>query len=295
MNIKEILESLNLIYFEFNTKKNIIYKDINYSNSTSHMEMIKITYHLSKKNIPFRVLKDKSISLSTENSTIKGAISMLTENLKNFNHNIFLLNDKKVKWAKNIPLFKIVPINKKINLSNFDAIIFTSKNAVNSINKINPDWKKIPSYVISEQTAKLVKDLNGKVEFMSKTKHGNEFAYEMIELLKGKNVLYLRGKEIVSDLITILKDNDINCNDEIVYENCFNEDVKKIKIPKNSKIIFTSPSTINYFFKTFSWDKSYKAISIGNTTAQHFPENIKPYIADITSFKSCVEKALEIA
>ena len=295
MNIKKIIDSLNLIYYEYNDKKNILERDLNYSNVFSQREFIRITYYLTKNNIPFTVLKDKFISFSQTNFNIEGLFSMITENIKNKTQNIFLLNDKKVKWAKNIPLFTIVPVNKEISLSNIDIIIFTSKNAITSINKINPDWKKIPSYVISEQTAKLVKDLNGKVEFISKTKHGNEFAYEMIELLKGKKVLYLRGKEIVSDLITILRDNGIDCKDEIVYENCFNEEIKKIKIPKNSKIIFTSPSTIKHFFKTFSWDESYKAISIGRTTAEYFPENINPYIADNTSFKSCVDKALEIA
>lgn len=106
--------------------------------------------------------------------------------------------------------------------------------------------------------------------------------------------MYLRGKDIVSNFITILNNNEVNCLDEIIYENKFNESVQKKKIPKNSKIIFTSPSTVKYFFKIFSWDESYTAISIGKTTAQYFPESIKPIIADNTSFKACVDKALSI-
>ena len=295
MDITKIIDSLNLIYYEYNSKKKILERDLNYSNEFSQKEFIKITYYLTKKNISFEVLKDKSISFNDTSFNIEGLFSIITENIKNQTQNIFLLNDKKVKWAKNIPLFKIVPIDNKIDLTIYDAIIITSKNAIETIDSLNKEWKNIPSYVISEQTAKLVKDFNGKLEYVSKTKHGNEFAYEILEKLKNKKVLYLRGKEIVSDLIEILKENSIDCDDEIIYENCFNESVKKIKIPKNSKIIFTAPSTVEYFFKVFSWDDSYTAISIGNTTAKYFPDNIKPIIADNTSFKACVDKALELA
>ena len=89
---------------------------------------------------------------------MKGYFSTFLENIKNSNKDIYLLNDKKVKWAKNI------------SLNNYDVIIFTSKNAIEAIDYINKDWKKIPSYVISEQTAKLVKDLNGNLDYISKTK-----------------------------------------------------------------------------------------------------------------------------
>jgi len=294
MNINKIIDSLGLIYYEYDSQNNILIRDENYSNYYSESEFFKITYYLSKYHIAFNVLKSKSIQLSEKKFEFKNYLLKLLENMKNAKKNIFLLNDKKVKWAKNIPLFNIVYTRDTINLKNYDALIFTSKNAINAVDLINKDWKNIPAYVMSEQTAKLLKDLNGKLEYISKTKHGNEFAYEIVEKLKGKRVLYLRGKEIVSDLINILQKNSIECIDEIVYENRFNENVKKRKIPKNSKIIFTSPSTIKYFFKVFTWDESYTAISIGKTTAQYFPKNIKPLIAKDTSFTSCVSTALSI-
>lgn len=295
INILELINSLNLIYYTYDSKKNMLIKDANYSNRYTQLEFFKLTYHLSQKNIFFTVLEDKSIKLSKTNFNIKGYLAMLLENVQNNHKNIFLLNDKKVKWAKNIPLFKITYTPKDINFEDYDAVIFTSKNAISAIDFINKDWKKIPAYTISEQTAKLVKDLDGSLEYVSKTKHGDEFAYEIAKKLQGKKVLYLRGKDIVSDLINILNNNKIDCSSEIIYENKFNKDVKKEKLPKGSKIIFSSPSTIKYFFKVFSWDDSYTAISIGKTTAKYFPSDIKPIIANNTSFQSCVEKALEIS
>ena len=295
MKIKEIINSLNLIYYEFDKNKNMLIKDTNYTNKYTKLEFFKITYYLTKKNIIFNVLKDKTIQILDSKFVAKSHFSTFFDNLKNSQKNIFLLNDKKVKWAKNIPLFKIVYKKRTLNLKNYDALIFTSKNAINAIESMNKDWKKIPSYVISEQTAKLVKNLDGNLEYFSKTRHGDEFAYEICDKLKAKKVLYIRGKEIISDLIDILENNDVICDDEIVYENQFNKEVKKKRIPKNSKIIFTSPSTIKYFFKVFSWNDSYTAISIGKTTAKYFPKNIKPIISENTSFKACVDKALSLS
>ena len=296
IHIKDLIESLDLIFYEFDSKKNSLIKDVNYTNKHTKLEFFKITYYLSKERIPFNVNKDKTITFNETNFSIKENFKIFIENIKNNCENIFLLNDTKVQWAKNLPLFKITYIKKEIDFNKYDAIVFTSKNAIKAVNSYNKNWKKIPSYVISEQTAKLVKDLDAKLEYVSKTRHGNEFAYEILNLLKGKKVLYLRGRDIVSNFLEIMKENSIDCKDEIVYENNFNEEIKKIKIPKNSKIIFTSPSTVEYFFKVFTWDKTYKAISIGKTTARYFPKDkdIEVFISDNTSFKACVDKALEI-
>lgn len=294
MNIKKMIDSLNLVYYEYDSTKKLLRKDENYTNRYTDLEFFKITYYLSKYHIAFNVLKNKSIILSEKKFEFKNYLLKLLENMKNAKQNIFLLNDKKVRWAQNIPLFKIVYKTTSIDLKKYDALLFTSKNGIKAIDSFNKDWKKIPAYVMSQQSAKLLKDMNGKLEYISKTKHGNEFAYELVEKLQGKKVLYLRGKELVSDLINILKTNEIECKDEVIYENIFNKEVKKRKIPSGSKIIFTSPSTIKYFFRVFTWDDSYTAISIGKTTAKYFPENISPIIADDTSFHSCVSKALSI-
>lgn len=294
MYIKEVIDSLDLLYYAYNSEKNSLIKDVNYSNKYTESEFFKLTYDLSKKHILFEVLKDKTIKFSKHESKLKEYCSTIVENMHHRHQNIFLLNDKKVKWAKNISLFKIVYSTENINLDPYDALIFTSKNAIGAIDSLNHAWKKIPAYVISEQTGKLVKDLNGNLEYFSKARHGDEFAHEIFAQLKGKKVLYLRGKEIASNLQMILQEKQIDCSDKIVYQNIFNESVKKIKIPKNSKIIFTSPSTIKYFFQVFSWDDSYTAISIGKTTAKYFPNYITPIMADNTSFQACVDKALSL-
>ena len=208
--------------------------------------------------------------------------------------NIYILSDKKIQGAKNLPVFEINFIRQNIDFKNFDALIFTSKNAIYSIDSFDDKWKDIPSFAIAPQTAKIIKQLNGNLQFVGKKNHGNEFALELIELLKNKTVLYLRGSKIVSKLVDILNDNNIKCEEVIIYETICKKLPKNTVLPKNSTIIFSSPSTIKCFLDNLSWDQSYKAISIGKTTASYFPSYIAPTISDTTSLQSCVKKALEI-
>lgn len=207
---------------------------------------------------------------------------------------IYVLSDKKVKGAKNLPVFKIEFIKEDIDLSDYDALIFTSKNAISSIDSFNKEWKNLPSYAIAPQTAKIIQDLGGKLEFVSSKKIGDEFAMELIKPLKNKKVLYLRGTKVVSNLVEILNSHQIVCDEKIVYKTVCKKFENKTKLHRNSVIIFSSPSTIKCFLENFLWDESFKAIAIGKTTAKYFPPHIVPEISDDTSLASCVKKALEI-
>ncbi|MEA2019139.1 MAG: uroporphyrinogen-III synthase [Campylobacterota bacterium] len=202
---------------------------------------------------------------------------------------IYILSDKKIDGAINLPVFKINYIKQYIDFSSYDALIFTSKNALYSLEYHNENWKTIPSYAIAPMTANIIKELDGNLVFTGVTNHGNQFALEIQEKLKGKKVLYLRGSKVVSNLIDTLQ-----CDEKIVYESICKKNNQNLKPPKDSIIIFSSPSTIKCFLDNFDWDKSYKAISIGKTTAKYFPNYIKPIISDNTSLKSCVEKSKEL-
>ncbi|XPV68404.1 MAG: uroporphyrinogen-III synthase [Halarcobacter sp.] len=292
----KLLNKLNLIYYRYDKQKNSLVLDEE-PNEHSYKELIKITFMLSKYKVTFNVNNDKSISLFASSSiffTLSKYFNELIENFRNRNSNIYILSDKKVKWAKNLPLFKIELIPQDIDFSSYDAIIFTSKNGVHSLNKFNSKWKNIPAYVIAPQTAKVLKQLKGTLAFVGKTNHGDEFAYELIKELKNKKVLYIRAEEIVSNFTKILNDNGVVCEEKIVYRTVHKNFKEKIDLPKNSTIIFSSPSTIKCFFKNIKWQESFKIISIGKTTAKYLPSYVSYDIADTTSLEACVRKAIEI-
>ncbi|WP_309498385.1 hypothetical protein [Sulfurovum sp.] len=68
--IEKILDSLNLIYYEYNAKTHTLEPDKNWSNDVIYFELINITHALSAHKIPFYINQDKSIVISDSNSQI---------------------------------------------------------------------------------------------------------------------------------------------------------------------------------------------------------------------------------
>lgn len=294
--IEDILNKLDLVYYEYDLKKQILFLDKNSNKKYYSMELTKITFYLSKNNIKFYVNNDKDIFLNKENQFIvflKKIYEYIFLKIKNINHDIYILNDKKIKGAKNLPLFDIKHLKTNIDFSLYDALIFTSKNAIISINKTNKLWRNLPSYVIAAQSAKVLKQCAGKLKFLSKTHHGDEFAHEIKNELLNKKVLYLRGDKTVSNICSILNKHGVSCEEIIVYENK-KIVYKHIDFKKNSTFIFSSPSSISYFLDNFEWKNTFKAVCIGKTTAKYLPSYIKKEIALVTSLESCVKKAYSL-
>ena len=78
---------------------------------------------------------------------------------------IYLLSNQKYSDVENLEVFHIEYIKSNPNLLNYDALIFTSKNAVYSLDSFNENWKKLDSYVIAPKTSQIIEKLGGKVVF----------------------------------------------------------------------------------------------------------------------------------
>lgn len=202
---------------------------------------------------------------------------------------IYLLSNQKYPNVENLEVFQIEYIKSNIDLNKYDALIFTSKNAVYSLEIYNKNWKNIPSYAIALKTAKIIEELNGKVNFTGNSGHGNDFAKELIPLLKNKKVLYIKALKTVSNLPNILRENKILLDELIAYKTSCKK--SNTLLEDNSIFIFTSPSSVECFFKQYSWKDSYKAIVIGKTTANFLPENINYEISSLTSIEECINIA----
>ena len=205
---------------------------------------------------------------------------------------IYLLNNQIYSEVENIEVFQIEYIKSKIDLLKYDALIFTSKNAVYSLDSFNKDWKKIPSFVIAPKTASIIEKLGGKIAFTGITSHGNEFAQELIELLKNKKVLYIKASKTVSNLVEILKKNEVLLDELVAYQTTCKK--SNVLLEDNSIFIFTSPSSVECFFKQYIWKDSYKAIVIGKTTANYLPKNVDCTISSQTSIDECINLAKQI-
>ncbi|MFW3411425.1 uroporphyrinogen-III synthase [Aliarcobacter butzleri] len=206
---------------------------------------------------------------------------------------IYLLNEQKHEDVENLEVFQIEYIKSDVDLKKYDALVFTSKNGVKAINSFNQDWKNIPSYAIAQKTANTIIKLGGVIKFIGNSGHGNDFAYELKNVLKDKKVLYVKALKTVSNLPNILKENGIFLDEIIAYKTS----CKKLNIilEENSIFIFTSPSSVECFFKQYSWKNSYKAIVIGKTTAEFLPSNINYEISSQTSVEECIKLAKQLS
>ena len=131
--------------------------------------------------------------------------------------------------------------------------------------------------------------MGGKLVFTGETSHGDEFANELILKLKDKKVLYIKALKTVSNLVEILKTNKIDIEELVTYQTSCKK--SNIVLEDNSIFIFTSPSSVECFFKQYTWNKTYKAIVIGKTTANYLPANINYKISSITSIEECIKLA----
>lgn len=206
---------------------------------------------------------------------------------------IYLLNEQKHEDVENLEVFQIEYIKSDIDLKKYDALVFTSKNGVKAINSFNQDWKNIPSYAIAQKTANTIIKLGGVVEFIGNSGHGNDFAYELKNVLKDKKILYVKALKTVSNLPNILKENGIFLDEIIAYKTSCKK--SNIILEENSIFIFTSPSSVECFFKQYSWKNSYKAIVIGKTTAEFLPSNINYEISSQTSVEECIKLAKQLS
>ena len=205
---------------------------------------------------------------------------------------IYLLSNQIYSEVENIEVFQIEYIKSKIDLLKYDALIFTSKNAVYSLDSFNEDWKKIPSFVIAPKTAQVIEKLGGKIAFTGITSHGNDFALELTQILRNKKVLYIKAFKTVSNLVEILKKNEVLLDELVVYQTTCKK--SNVILENNSIFIFTSPSSVECFFKQYTWKDSYKAIVIGKTTANYLPKNVDCTISSQTSIDECINLAKQI-
>ena len=208
---------------------------------------------------------------------------------------IYLLSDKVYEGAKNLPTIMIAFLEKKVVLEGVEALVFTSKNAVLAIERLDTRWKTFPCYAIGVGTAKMIESLGGEVVYQAKSSYGDDFAQEIKSALAAKVVLFLRAKEVTSALNTILKEAGVLLRETIVYETRCEACAALNKPEKNAIMIFSSPSTIECFFRCFDWDESYQAVVIGEKTASFMPQGIAFDMAAKPSITSCIEVATKLS
>ena len=206
---------------------------------------------------------------------------------------IYLVSNTKTtdESVINLSVSKILFLKFEINLSEYDALVATSKNAFNALkfNEISA-LENLPVFAIASSCAAAAREFGFSEIYTGQNAHGDDFAREILPLLKGKKVLYLKGKDSASNFLEILQDGGVNIKAIIAYENVLNPCKMELKPPKDSILIFASPINVRNFLSIFGWDESYQTISIGKVTAKELKFST-PLVSQSQDINACIALA----
>ena len=203
---------------------------------------------------------------------------------------IYLCSPKVFEGTTPLPMIEFKLIASKLDLSWCDTILFSSKQAVLFADELNKEWKNKNIVAVGPATKEMAIKLGASDVYYPKEYYGEVLAKDILKYFKDRKILYIRPKVVSFDSYKYLKKEGVDVKEAIIYETLC-KSYKDIKLEKNSTIIFTSPSTIDCFFKNFEWNDSFKAVVIGKKTLNNLPNNINVAIADTQTIKSCIKKA----
>jgi len=210
-------------------------------------------------------------------------------------NNIYLLSPSPKEGVNHLPMIDFSITSGEIDFTNIDTLMFSSKQAVISANAIDRRWKEYPCIAIGPATKKMIESLGAEVIYQPIHFYAKTLAKDIASIFRDKHILYLRPKEVSFDSKGFLAKEGIKLEEQILYKtSCLSYNMKE-KPPRNAIIIFTSPSSIHCFFKSFNWQSSYRAIVIGDATLEHLPKDIESYVAPTPSIDACIMLAKELS
>jgi len=204
---------------------------------------------------------------------------------------IYLTSPLPKKGTVPLPMIRFHITAEKIDYQGCDTLMFTSKQAVVSAEKIDPGWKKFPTVAIGPATAKKIRELGGTVLFHPEKFYGEVLAAEVAEIFRDRRLLYLRPRTVTFDSRAYLARQGIVLKEQIIYETSCRRYTEREKPEKGSVIVFTSPSTIHCFLENFEWEPDYTAVVIGRSTREHLPDSCRFTVAETPSIDACVDAA----
>lgn len=203
---------------------------------------------------------------------------------------IYLLNETPFEGVENLILNEIVFYDFSADLSLYDALICSSKNALKALKNANITLNfELNLYTVGQNTAQYAKNLGFKKIKIPSKAYGKDLFLEFKEELKTQKCLYLRAKNIVSTLNLDLKNAGVDLDEIIVYENVFKKGDKNLIHP--AIFIFTSPLSVENFLKFYSLKEQDKVVVIGQSTAKKLLNFKNLFICENQSLLECVKLA----
>ncbi|HFC04011.1 MAG TPA: uroporphyrinogen-III synthase [Nitratifractor salsuginis] len=194
-----------------------------------------------------------------------------------------------------LPMIEFSLVADHLDLEDCDTLMFSSKQAVISAERIDPSWKRLPTVAIGPATEKQIRKLGGTVLYRPKEYYGATLARDLVEKFRSRRILYLRPRQVSFDSRGYLAKAGIELQEQIIYETSCRHYAPEEAPPEGAVIVFTSPSTIHCFLENFPWRPDYHAVVIGRATLEHLPDGAKFRVASEPTIDACLAAARHLA
>ncbi|MDR0664513.1 MAG: uroporphyrinogen-III synthase [Helicobacteraceae bacterium] len=195
-----------------------------------------------------------------------------------------------VKGAIHLPAIETVFLDAAIDASDFDAVIFTSKQAVKALVRLNGECKSLKVFSIGAATSRLATKLGYAVCLESPKPSANRLAEAIAERYRDLRFCYPRAREVIGELERILKREGVVCQSFVVYETR-SKAIDANLIPNDAAIVFSSPSAVKSFFSQTKWRSDWRAVALGQSAAK----TLKPFAPYQISPKTDIDAAVAFA
>jgi|FLOH01.1.fsa_nt_gi uroporphyrinogen-III synthase len=204
---------------------------------------------------------------------------------------IYLFSTSAHPEAISINSLEISFLKPKIDFSNYDYLIITSKQAVNALKQYDShDYQTKKALCISDATAE--SSQNAGITLLEV---GEGYGDKLINIIqkypKTTKWLYLRAQTVASDLTQICKNDGYVIDESIVYKSECSKILAKTTPEDDAILIFTSPSAVKCFLNHHMFTKEHYTVVIGKTTAKSLPEGTYHTISPEPTIASCINLA----
>lgn len=207
---------------------------------------------------------------------------------------IYLISKTPYEGVIHIPILTISFLHPAIDFTEYEGVILTSKQAILALKAYRVPYSTLQCICVSEGTAQAAREAGAlSVEV------GNGYGSSIPDVLHQKKRhgkwLYVRPKVIASEWVTTARNEGFMIDEAIVYETTCNEEANDFTIADDAVLVFTSPSSIECFFKFYQILPSHSIVAIGTTTKDSFLSAKEVLVSPQASVASAVELAQKIA
>lgn len=191
---------------------------------------------------------------------------------------IYLFSKTPCEGVIHIPILRTEYLQPEIDMKAYDALVMTSKEAVDALEILGTDWKRLPLLCVGQKTAEYVRRHGGMVLDIGGG-YGEDLESLIIKRYARKRWLYARPKMVASSFAARLREGGVSIDDVVLYETHCNPDVTET-IAKDAVLLFTSPSTVRCFEVQYGFLPGHRVAVIGETTKAALPKGVKAQIPE---------------